>query len=339
MLPFLGGIRVVYRSLTYLRGEKYHLFFSRLLGELTATIRQIARIGEIQGRIREHQVNLSAFPQDLDDQLRIHSEERDSLLDAQRAAPELSRLMADRLFLANAGRRRATLEQNIAQNEQLLPGRSQAREDARVNLNLAEAREKKARIEQANCGAALSAAQSRLRDFNSVASEPKCRYCGQDLTPAHIKDERATLENELQNAQDCLDAAITEYRLAEQGLIDTRAAFEAAKSNLGELEGEIRDDTGELDRLKSEIDRHIQSIQTTYHSLPDSYRMRVALQEPESSFAWVQTVFPVQADVEEAVSGAKKLATLQAEVSALTTDVRNRDMEASPPGKGKRGAE
>lgn len=297
------------------------------LGELTATIRQIARIGEIQGRIREHQVNLSAFPQDLDDQLRIHSEERDSLLDAQRAAPELSRLMADRLFLANAGRRRATLEQKIAQNEQLLPGRSQAREDARVNLNLAEAREKKARIEQANCGAALSAAQSRLHDFNSVASEPKCRYCGQDLTPAHIKDERATLENELQNAQDCLDAAITEYRLAEQGLIDTRAAFEAAKSNLGELEGEIRDDTGELDRLKSEIDRHIQSIQTTYHSLPDSYRMRVALQEPESSFAWVQTVFPVQADVEKAVSGAKKLATLQAEVSALTTDVRNRDME------------
>ena len=297
------------------------------LGELHSTIRQIARIDEIQGRIEGHKKALAAFPQDLDARLRSRTEERDRLLDAQRATPELSRLMADRLFLSKSESRRITLEQMISQDELNLPGYARTKEAARTNLSLAQDREKKARIEQTLCAVALGAIQTRIKDFNSVSGEAKCRYCGQDLSEAHKQEERKILESELKKAEGFLDTANVEYHMAEEGLEDASSAFETAESGLSQLEAKIRDNKGELGRLKPEIARHLQNIQTTFRSLPAAYRIQVTAKEPEDSGAWGQTVFPTQTDVDKVNFEVKKLPALQSEVAGLTMDISNKDLE------------
>jgi exonuclease SbcC len=149
--------------------------------------------------------------------------------------------------------------------------------------------------------AELTQARDAVRELTQVGGAKVCRHCGQKLTPAHVKEEKARRAAASTAADDkALDAAKAHKAAlaAEQALRERFTAAEKARQEAREQFTEARSQAkqakGDIERLQAECARD-------YAELPDPYRRRVS---DAAAADWSATTYPTAADVDAVRSEA-----------------------------------
>jgi DNA repair protein SbcC/Rad50 len=297
------------------------------LSQLSGTISLITRINELRESRDKHQKALDQFPSDLDATLRNAQNELLHLQEARQAAPWLKRLFAERQSLAEAEIQRADITRRLGESKTRLPGLTAVNEMALAYKNVVSTETGKAQSHLSDCKSTRDAAARSLKNFNEVAGQTRCSYCGKALDDNHKATELVRLTKELATAEEQYRLAEAQFKEVQQNQTAANNALEESKSALRTLELALSSDQGDLERAEKAISLLLQTMIGTFRTIPSTYRIRVAPDEPTDVAGWLYTVYPEQTDLDEVNKDSKQVSASQAEVDRLGGKISDRGTE------------
>ena len=132
-----------------------------------------------------------------------------------------------------------------------------------------------------------------------------CRHCGQELTEAHLKEEKRRRTTAVAEAEAKLKQATQGQQAAQLRERQLRADHDQAETARNDLRVEYQALKEKADQAQAEASRLQEECGQIYGELPSAQRMRVA---PSLPADWLATEYPAAAD----------LASLRAEAAGLS---------------------
>lgn len=243
----------------------------------------LERRDSLQHTIEEIDRKLAGFPKDLDAQASQVEQTLEHLTEVKSTLPDLRQIhesrQARQVALDEAREwdaRKATFD-NQAKELTAQQEADQAAEE-KTNRILSEADQQLALTK-----ASVNNLEERLGNLESLKGQPSCMYCGQALTPKHLKDEQARLKQELshartalQNAQEARDTA--KKQLAQ--IVQSLTRLERKRQTINDGVVEARQAAKERRRSAQEAQ---QRAQDALSRLPEDIQARINDNYPSKS--------------------------------------------------------
>src|SRR5262245_13574276 len=265
------------------------------LQELAATLRQVELFEQQQQAVVRAEAEVARL--DFDPAaLPPLREECERLGEVARVLPTLARLHRKREDLRQAHEQhRQAAEEEKAVLEQGLQIAARLKE---VEASLEKARaERRAAVEHAaKAKARFDDAAKELKELSSLAGEKRCRRCGQELTPAHLQEERARREK----ARATAESAHRSAELVNEKATGEEARWQSRHQELQQQRQEARDHYKDAQKRAHAADLAVQQSTRecgeAYGEMTERERQRVGR---VASDEWVTTTYPTPADLEK----------------------------------------
>ncbi|HEY2784940.1 MAG TPA: SMC family ATPase [Fimbriiglobus sp.] len=251
---------------------------------------------------------LKRFPADPHGDAESAQREVDRLAELERVVPVLGRFHTERADLARAAERHRT-ETAATEVVRAAGEKAKAEADA-VQSRFKQAVEERTTAERVAAGASVLAdrAQASLAEFEAQAGETKCRACGQPLTPAHFREEKAKRASELESANRKRSEAETARTKAVAIETDWSKKQSELKETLDALRAEFKDHSIAAKQATADVDRHVRFCKAAYLELPPSFQQLIAPRVPDD---WTATKYPERDELPTLAREAAGLDTLK----------------------------
>ena len=269
--------------------EELNAETGKRLRELEGQLQTVRMVDEETAKIDRLKAEGKALPADPEAELTAAREEEVRLIDLDRVLPILERVNTERHELAQALRKEG--ESKRERDAAGLQGKEARSAADALKDELAKARQART---QADADAAVAKAEvdratAAVAEFATLSGAKSCRACGQPLTAAHFKEEKAKRADELKRAEGRLKAASAAAREAaerERKLSEQEAEQGKKLTDLREL---YKDHDAAHKQAAAEMKRLTDSLNLRYAELPPAYRQRVAPTPPAD---WPATRYP-----------------------------------------------
>lgn len=264
----------------------------RILLDLADQVRDLDELGRLQGEIQTLDQKIAEFAADLDHQLEQLREQVEALTELRGALPHLQSFAEARSLWTDAEANLAKVDSELAE----LDARGSALSDEKERLSgqvqaaAARADELKDQVTQART--LLKEAENSLNRLHEVEHKPKCIYCGQVLTAAHLETERTRLEQLQGKAQEVARHAQNEFNQAEARQQELVRDENGLVKREEELDGQVR--LARQSRRDAERDQRgaERQARAALNALPPKYVNQIGTSLFESQY-------PSQVELEE----------------------------------------
>lgn len=300
---------------------------NRRIMALAPTLNLLSQIDDLEERKSKQTDCINAFPPDLSDQLIAEENKEKQAKEALNAIVWLRKVAKARTELIKS----QSLERQLAQERETtakeLAEARKALQNAETAKDLAHKAERDAVMEQILAETRLSEVQQKKDCFDEIAGDLTCRYCGQELTPDHIKKEKARLTQELEvNEQDFRSAkrkhteALVKLRAAEDVLSSATRQFRVAETALSDLDNQ-------LGQVRLDLPRLLDELREAFAALPPLYQERIAETAPKTIEEWIVTKYPNPGDIRMVEQEASQQGAYHAKVERLREAQNSRSRE------------
>src|SRR5207302_1163489 len=139
--------------------------------------------------------------------------------------------------------------------------------------------------------ALLEEVRGRWERFHSVVGEKLCRYCGQTLTAAHVKEEQTKIRKELAEGEATHGRALQDQASLRQTEKQVEMRHQAATRLRDEARQQAIDCRRREEKALEAAARHQETCAAAYAELTEPFRSQVSPSIPED---WLTTVFPAR---------------------------------------------
>ncbi len=259
------------------------------LHELAGPLSHLGMYDEHAARLKQFEADLERLPKNLTAAVRLAQEMFDRRVELSKVAPLLDRFAAVRMQLRDATKRSTDLEHAGKEIRESGERAKAIQADLRDKLDLATKARQHADEATTEARTVFQQAKSAAAEFDKLEGSRVCRSCGQPLTPAHWKLERAKRQQDLEAAITRHANAAAAQKEATKAEAAAREQFTVADGELTRLREAYRDATTEARRLREELDRLHEECRLAYQYLPLEYRERIAPTPPAD---WLVTTWP-----------------------------------------------
>ena len=286
--------------------------------ELTGAICELDNLQDDKNALQVLARELQGFAPDLDEQLAAKSEESGELSLLKSALPWLRQFVAAREgwdeMKSEAKHLKAqlkTIETQISQSET-------ERAPAQESLHYAEDKYQNAQQAQVQARTLLEQERKHLKLLDEVDKEAECHYCGHELTPQHIEQERRTRSAEVERREDELQTRTAAVKSSQEQL-------QAARKYLQAIEKRIEDATQEQGKAKAELDAQIRdgratqkNAQNALDNLPEQFRAHFAPDEEiERASDHFNNLYPDREEMQKLNERARHYGTVEHQLKTL----------------------
>ncbi|MFL5339966.1 MAG: AAA family ATPase [Gemmataceae bacterium] len=276
---------------------------------------------ELTSRLQEIQQKLAAGEQQHDERDRKRQELDQKEREFSQALPWLRRI-ADgrdqlrhaREVLAELTARAALADAAVVDHEKNLTPHAEQLQSAEAELDAARHAVTQAQTQ-------LTVIRTKAERFNCVAGEKNCSYCGQELKPEHIEQEKADIARDLADRERDLASATDRRQKAIAERDDCAKRHTEATTALAEarrVAEQLRRDT---DGATESASRLARAVGEAYAELIPRMRAKVS---PEPPADWLATTFPTPEDLAKAgrcvADWGAQLVTLKNDAEAWKTE-------------------
>ncbi|MCU0704612.1 MAG: SMC family ATPase, partial [Fimbriiglobus sp.] len=301
------------------------------LRELEGQLQTVRMVDDETAKLERLKSEAKSLPADPDAELAKAREEEARILDLGRVLPILERVNTERHDLAQAIKQEAESRRKRDDTGQQGKDAKAVADGSRVDLDNARTARTTAEADAAVAKAEVDRATAALAEFATLNGAKSCRACGQPLTMAHFKEEKAKREQELKDAEAkrtkataaAKEAADRERKLAEQEATQTKTL-----TDLREL---YKDYDAALKQATADIERLIKSLTLRYAELPSAFASRISPARPTD---WSATKYPerdelvtLRREVETIDAVRRGVKTAEANVKKFN-DIRSRSQAA-----------
>ncbi len=278
----------------------------RRLRDLEGQLQTVRMVDDETAKLDRLKGEAKTLPADPEAELTRAREEEGRVLDLGRVLPILERVSTERHELTQAikqeGDFKKKRDETLKQGKELgsaVEGTKDGLEKSRKDRSTAEADTAVARAE-------VDRATAAVAEFATLNGAKSCRACGQPLTVAHFREEKAKREDELKQAEAkarqataaAKAAADRERRLAEQEADQTK--------KLTDLRELYKDHDAAYKQATADIDRLTKSLNLRHAELPSAFAARISPARPTD---WPATKFPER---DELVTLRREVETIDA---------------------------
>lgn len=259
------------------------------LRELEGQLQTVRMVDEEAAKLDRLKAEGKLLPADPEAELAKARDEESRLFDLGRVLPILERVNTERHELVQAVRKEADSKRDRDVAGQQGKDARTAADRLKADLDQARQARTQAEADAAVAKAEVERATAAVAEFATLNGAKSCRACGQPLTAAHFKEEKAKREDELKQGEAKLkklsaaakDAAERERQLAEQEAMQAKAL-----TDLREL---YKDHDSALKQAATDIKRLTDSLHVRYAELPASFQQKIAAARPTE---WATTTYP-----------------------------------------------
>lgn len=289
------------------------------LRELEGQLQTVRMIEEEKAKLDRLKADAKGLSADPEADLAAAREEETRLVELNRVLPILERVSTERGELAQAIR-------SEADSKKLRDEAGQKGKEARTAADAVKAEVEKCRGVRSHAEADAAVAKAEVQrateavaEFATLSGAKSCRACGQPLTVAHFKEEKAKREEELKQAEAKLkkatatakDAADRERQLAEQ---------EAEQSKkLTDLREMYKDHEAAFKQAANDIKRLTESLHVRYAELPAAVQQTISPTRPTD---WTATRYPERDELVRLRREAEALDGVRRSVRAAEAGVK-----------------
>jgi DNA repair protein SbcC/Rad50 len=269
----------------------------------------------------EHEI--ATYPSQLDQEVEQARLEKERLDELDRALSWL-RVLNDQCQQWQLARQSQTtlkdslddLQNQLGQIQKVKEGLEQEQESAGSTCG-------KARQNVADVKAELKTIEEQLARFEEVDGQPKCSYCGQDLTADHLDTERARLNEALNLGNVNLRQAELEFEQAASQKTKLDKDLQRVIQQIQQLEKNHIAENGKLDQsIQREISASVEAARA-YNTLPESYQHKV---HPGLGFTLETcTTFPSQEELAVFTTELNNLKAAKNNLARLENFQKERD--------------
>jgi DNA repair protein SbcC/Rad50 len=290
----------------------------QLLGRLTVIIPLVSRLEVIeQLQIKREAVDkhIATLPVDIAQQMTQAEQRLREIEDMERMLPWLSEFAEARGGLVATLGREQMMALRVRYNEL-----QKSRTVLEAACTIACDDERRLDDEKRDSNRRLRDAQNRLQKFVSIATQPMCDLCGQEITGEHARQEQMRLQQLIEAFRHEV-ATVTQQH---QHAVDLKHTKEHELQELDDQIGAVRDSHGRAERERqaasSQAEDHEKRLRKAFRTMSESHREQISSAMPEERAAWLATVYPSQSDLETISQEVKGKAYQAHEVKRLCDD-------------------
>lgn len=259
------------------------------LRELEGQLQTVRMVDEESAKLERLKTEGKALPADPEVELDKAREDEARLLDLGRVLPILERVNTERHDLTQAIRQEA--ESKKLRDKTAQDGKDAKTATDAIKAELEKARHARTQAESdvAVAKAEVERATAAVAEFATLNGAKSCRACGQSLTAAHFKEEKAKREDELKQAEAKLKKATGAAKDAaerEKQLVDQEATQAKSLIDLREL---YKDHDSAFKQAAADIKRLTESLHLRYAELSPALQQKIAAVRPTD---WTATKYP-----------------------------------------------
>src|SRR6266566_2688695 len=295
------------------------------LNGLQEDVNILHQLAAIRTQIEERWQYLSSFSVDLEQQHSVLQQEVEALKELQVALPWLEHFAEARAVWHQASlafRETQRDAEALTTRAVLKQNEMRAVED---RLQAVQQEASQAQQYLTECNTLQTVAKKNLRNFQEVDSQAKCRYCGQMLTPQHLDDERAPLEEELKIAQDAVETA----RLRSKETNGRGRTLERERDAITDLIQVLQSDAQHMlqEQLKAQetLTSEERKACKALSSLPHTHREKIAAGDDEKIDVIFACDYPTTATLSELRLQAQQVDEKSRQLTRLSEQQHDRE--------------
>ena len=293
--------------------------------ELTGAICELDNLQDDQKALQVLARELERFAPDLDEQLATKKAEENELAILKSALPSLRQFVTARAgwdeMKDEAKRLKAQLQEQEAHNAQFENERAPAQEAVQNR----EDELQQAQQAQVQARTLLEQERKHLALLDEVDNQAECRYCGHELTPQHIEQERRARTDEVARCEDELAARTEAAKSAREAVQQARKYFQGVEKQIEDATQRQRDLQSQLDAQKREGRATMKNAQDALDYLPDSFRAHFAAhEEVERVSDHFANPYPDQSEMQALGERARRYGTVEHQWKTLHQQAEER---------------
>lgn len=278
---------------------------------------QLQRLADVKEQVARLDVDLAAFPDDLDPQADKANREVEYLNNLKALQGDLRQIYESRKEESDAAKKIETIEsQRVKLDEQAksLAGEEKA---LRTRATQAEKAQTKAQKALAQSEVELKSVEERLSNLGTLGRATVCTYCGQPLTAEHLQKERRTLTEALNEAK-------ATHKIAQKADVDAETNAAEIAGLISEWEKRNRTNTRKIDANSEVLTGQQTALQAT------SKRRQAALKRlPKEWHSRVEEGYPTTSDLQKLETEIIGLASAKARQKRLSDKVNERNSKVA----------
>jgi DNA repair protein SbcC/Rad50 len=298
---------------------------SQIILDLSPQMHDLEEMDRVRRRVEEYDQWLTNFPPDLDEQASKLGAEVQSLEELGRAVSLLNRYCDARAEWLDARRRGEEAEAQVLQVTQALSAVSNQYQEAEHHKEAILALVEAAKQSAAEARAQLKQAESRWERFNKVDGQPRCDYCGQELTANHLESERDRIKAEINLAKDANQRAEQGVREVTSEQSANALALKALSDQLNSLQGEQRRADENLRDARKDQQLAGKQGWAAITELPSSYRSRIVPTATEDVGAFFTSSYPSDEELAALIAQAALTEKRRRQLDELQESVASRN--------------
>ena len=269
---------------------------ARRLPQLSAQVERLQLVETRREEVAKLEGELAKFPADLTQQVADAQREIEELTLLQQALPHLARLVELREDLKSTRQRLTKAQEHEAQIKSNGESIRAELDQSKPKFEAARAALKSAEDQIASEKALLRQATDLLAEFDQLNGAKTCRACGQALTPAHFRQEKARRQKDRSDLEARVKAIEAELKSAQESHKLLGDHVQGIERQLEAARDEYKDARNQVQQALKDVGRLNQECEREYNSLPELYRVRVAAAPPAD---WSTTEFPTSPKVDD----------------------------------------
>lgn len=295
------------------------------IARLSQPMHELEEMERTRAQLSKVDAILAQFAADLDERVRTLTEESTRLQDAKIALPWLVQWVRVRDDWCTQRDAVRTCRERVAEVEEKLKGALEQHVQVQAQSEEAAQTVQAVQDEVTQAKTLLAQAKTRLAQFETVDGAPECSLCGQELTPEHSHRERTRLQDEIERLQSTFSAAKERWQQAQhtqQTL--TQRALQSAEE-VRQLECDLQ--THEAERKAAITSGKVaqSGAQDAIAALPETYRARLLLTEPEKFSAYFACEFPDDNDLQEVRAWVQEQQAIATQLEKVRSEQNRRD--------------
>lgn len=265
--------------------------------ELAPVIEKLSQLEKLEADLSEIEKKLAKLPSNLAESVQQAEERERQLAEAKEALLWLRQLTQSRLALAEALKgEQATLESLESVNTRLQEYRDR-REQLNVESEAAREAENKLSHDVTRAQHEYDEACNRRNLFEEAASQPTCEFCGQPITPEHVKKEKVRLDERIALALANLNKLKSKHQKAKKHLSGILVELKAQEQQLASLEQERNQSDNALVQFQRDAKYNVAQVNNAFNNLPAAYQVQVTPYVPRDTAGWIDTTYPTDTDL------------------------------------------
>ena len=298
--------------------------------ELTGAICELDNLQDDQNALQVLARELQAFAPDLNEQLTAKTEENRELLLLKNALPWLRQFVAAREGWDEMKSEAKQLKAELKIIETQIAKSENEHAPAQESLQNSEDELQNAQQAQVQARTLLEQERKHLKLLDEVDNQAECSYCGHELTPQHIEQERRARNAEVARRESELQMRADAVKTAQERLQASRKYLQSIEQQIEKLIQQQRDFKTELDAQIRDGRATQKNAQNALDNLPPVFRAHFAPDdEVERASDHFNNPYPDRNEMQTLNERARHYGTVEHQLKTLTIQAdERRDLRA-----------